>query len=284
MLGNGDCSFTKKDTEDSGGASPGFDPYDTALSDFDRDGDVDVAVTNQESNSVRIFDNNGRGNLSIDQTIEVVGGPNGISAGRLNGDADRDLAVALWGEGTVAVLENDGSGTFTLSPDTRDMTNAEAPYPSPLVLADFNKDGKLDVATGNVDTNETDDDVVAIAPGNGDGTFGDPVFKSSGGDCPLSLKTGDYNSDGNLDIVAANQFCSVTNTGLNRGNFSTLSGRGNGTFAGPDRFDTGDGPLGITSGKYNADDKPDVATATFGAGGPNTETDTVAISINKTPN
>jgi hypothetical protein len=62
-------------------------------------------------------------------------------------------------------------------------------------LADFNKDGKLDVATGNVDGNDTDDDVVAAALGNGNGTFQAPVFKSSGGDCPLSLETGDYGRD-----------------------------------------------------------------------------------------
>lgn len=283
LLGNGDCTFTKKDTEDSGGVSPGYDPFDTALADFDDDGDLDVAVTNQESNNVRIFDNNGRGNLSNDQTIQVGSGPNGISAGRLDADSDRDLAVALSGEGAVAVLKNDGSGTFSLSPVTRDITNAEAPYPSPLVLADFNKDRKLDVATGNVDGDDTDDDIVAVALGKGDGTFADPTFKSSGGDCPLSLQTGDYNRDGALDIAAANQFCSVTDSSLNRGNFGVLSGRGNGTFVGPNRFDTGDGPLGITSGNYNADDKPDIATATFGAGGPDSETDTVAISINKTP-
>jgi hypothetical protein len=56
-------------------------------------------------------------------------------------------------------------------------------------LADFNKDGKLDVAT----VNDTDDDVVAAALGNG--SFQAPVFKSSGGDCPLSLETGDYGRD-----------------------------------------------------------------------------------------
>jgi len=60
-------------------------------------------------------------------------------------------------------------------------------------LADFNKDGKLDVATGNVDGNDTDDHVVAAALGNG--TFQALVFKSSGGDCPLSLETGDYGRD-----------------------------------------------------------------------------------------
>jgi hypothetical protein len=286
LLGDGDCTFTEKDSKASGGSSPGYDPFDTALGDFDEDGDTDVAVTNQESNTVRIFANNGRGNLSNDQTIQTGAGsnPNGIAAGSIDADRDKDLAVALSGSGEVAVLKNDGSGTFTLNPTTRDITNAEAPYPSPLVLADFNKDGKLDVATGNVDGDEADDDVVAVALGNDDGTFGEPVFKSSGGDCPLSLQTGDYGRDGMLDISAANQYCSVTDSSVNRGNFGVLSGRGDGTFAGPDRFDAGDGPLGITDGRYNADNKLDIATATFGASGPASETDTVAISINKTPN
>jgi hypothetical protein len=71
---------------------------------------------------------------------------------------------------------------------------------------------------------------------------------------------------------------------VNRGNFGVLTGNGDGTFVGPDRFDTGDGPLGITDGRYNADNKPDITTAIFGAGGPETETDTVAVSLNKTIN
>jgi hypothetical protein len=69
---------------------------------------------------------------------------------------------------------------------------------------------------------------------------------------------------------------------VNRGNFGVLTGNGAGTFVEPDRFDTGGGPLGITDGRYNADNKPDIATATFGAGGP--ETETVAVSLNKTIN
>jgi uncharacterized repeat protein (TIGR01451 family) len=142
------------------------------------------------------------------------------------------------------------------------------------ITADFNKDGNQDFATAN---NGSDD--VSVALGNGNGIFDAPQeYATEEG--PYSLTTADFNQDGDLDIAAANQF---TRTGggpdNDKGTVSVLSGNGDGTFVDQVVRDTGDGPVGITSGLFNDDDLYDISTANFGAGGPERETDTVAVLL-----
>lgn len=281
LLGNGDCTFTENDTEDSGGTG-GFDPFETVVANLDGDEPTEVAVTNQETNNVRIFENDGAGDLTEDDTIELGSGtgPNGVAAGDVDRDGDRDLAVALSGTGDVTLLENRGRGGF-IQDRSFNMANGEAGSPSPILVTDLNSDGRLDIATGNVDQGDTDQDFVAVRQGRGDGSFGATAFYRSGGDSPLSLTFGDYNGDGRKDIAAANQFSNTS--GVNRGNVGVLTGRGDATFTGTARFDAGDGPFGLTDGRYNGDERVDLATSNFGAGGPDEEDDTVSVLINRTP-
>jgi Calx-beta domain-containing protein/VCBS repeat protein len=66
--------------------------------------------------------------------------------------------------------------------------------PQDIVTADFNNDGRLDLATANTNGNS-----VSVLLGAGDGTFGDALQIASDG--PDSLKTGDFNGDGNADLA-----------------------------------------------------------------------------------
>jgi hypothetical protein len=282
LLGNGDCSFTESDTEPSGGTG-GFDPFDLAVADFDKDGDPDVAVTNRMSHNVRIFDNDGTGDLSESQTLGTSPNsePNGIAAGDFDKDRDTDLVVALSGHGAVRLLENEGEAGFDEGPIFPVMS-FDAPRPSPIAVSDFNRDGKLDFATGNLDNiPNPDPDVVAVRLGRGNGNFDGPQFYSSGGDSPLSLAVGNYNLQRGADIAAANQFTNAP-PDSNRGNVGVLTNRGNGTFPfEPDVFDTGDEPNDVTAGKLNGGDKVDLATANLGDDDQR-RTDTVSVLMNTT--
>lgn len=280
LLGNGDCTFTKVDTEDSGGTG-GVDPFDLAVADFNRDGDPDVAVTNQESNNVRIFLNDGTGNLTATDTVQTGTGsnPTGIDAGNFDGDRDADLAVALSGTGEVTILENQSGGTNFDQGSTFDMSRDDT-TPVALEVGQFNGGGR-DIATGNADFGgDADNDFVGVALGRDNGNFNAPRFRSSGGDSPFSLALGNYNLQRGTDIAAANQFANAT-PDANRGNVGVLSNRGDGTFVGPDTFDTGDGPNDVTAGRFNGGTKPDLATANFGNDDPDTE-DSVSVLLNRT--
>ena len=65
-------------------------------------------------------------------------------------------------------------------------------------MGDFNADGRLDLATANIDAN-----TVSILLGQGDGTF--QAAQDFGvGVVPLSVTVGDFNGDGRLDLATAN--------------------------------------------------------------------------------
>jgi hypothetical protein len=124
----------------------------------------------------------------------------------LNGDGNPDLLVNIPGtvvtnfqlQNQLEVFLGNGDGTFKTPipiPSASDL------YGFPVV-ADLNKDGKLDLAF-LAETSASQAEIV-IALGNGDGTFATPsILDLSGGDAirNASLTAGDFNNDGNLDLA-----------------------------------------------------------------------------------
>lgn len=140
LLGHGDGTFTQGPLLNANGF--------VAVGDFNGDGKLDVAVTDAQHNTVSIFLGNGNGTFTIAQgsPIAVGNGPQAILAADFNNDGKLDLAIANSSDGTVTLLLGNGNGTFTAS--------AGSPYrvrpgASGLAVADFNGDGKLDLAVVN---------------------------------------------------------------------------------------------------------------------------------------
>ncbi len=87
--------------------------------------------------------------------------------------------------------------------------------PMQLCKADFNADGKLDVAVANYGSNN-----VSVLLGSGTGTFA-PAVNYATGTGPWAITSGDFNNDGKPDLA-------VTNFSSN--NVSVLIGTGSGAF------------------------------------------------------
>jgi FG-GAP-like repeat len=161
-------------------------------------------------------------------------------------------AVAKPGSATIKVINPaPGGGSsvntalFTVTNPTSTVAFKVIPVqsvslPSPLTLAaaDFNNDGKADLAVlvaNSAQQPACPSDYhqlgyVAILLGNGDGTFAQPSFvclPNSSNMVPLGLTLADFNSDGNTDLIVA-----VNIVGDDTAFFLYL-GNGDGTFQSP---------------------------------------------------
>lgn len=121
------------------------------------------------------------------------------------------------------------------------------------VAADFNGDGKLDIASAAEGNN-----IVRVLIGNGDGTF-KPRMQYATGTQPIALVQGDFNGDGHLDLAVANE------GGGTGGSVSVLLGNGDGTFQTHVEYAAGNTPNAIVTGDFNGDGNLDLAVANSGS-------------------
>jgi FG-GAP-like repeat len=151
---------------------------------------------------------------------------------------------------SVSIVPGNGDGTFQ-KPRTITRTANICGGGIPILVSDFNGDGKLDIAFCT-------DTSIGILLGNGNGTFQKPVFYGvyfgGPGNGSFSFAAGDFNSDGKTDLI-------VSHIGLNT-QFSILFGNGDGTFQPKSVIELppGDsGEAGIVTGDFNADGLLDFA-------------------------
>lgn len=116
--------------------------------------------------------------------------------------------------------------------------------PNAVLAADFNGDGKLDLAVANGGSN-----ILSILLGNGDGTFTVSATPSTGA-VPHSLAVGDFNKDGKLDLAVAN---------ASDNSVSVFLGNGDGTFQAQASYAVGNAPAYVVAADFDRDGKLDLA-------------------------
>src|SRR4028118_2026081 len=120
-----------------------------------------------------------------------------------------------------------------------------------VATADFNKDGNLDLAFASSANNNS----VWITLGDGTGQFGPATNLNTNSPTNLdtrSVAVGDFNKDGNSDLVTANN---------KSDNVSLLLGNGDGTFGAATYFGVGSNPFSVAVADFNGDGNSDLATA-----------------------
>src|SRR5258706_297607 len=176
-------------------------------------------------------------------TTEPVTGPSPVSivSGDFNGDGFLDLVTINEGTistgATISTLLGNGDGTFQSPVDY-----SAGPFPENILVADFNHDGKADLAV--LDNNSN----VSIYLGNGDGTFKTKVDYPAG-TANTSLTTGDFNGDGIPDLAASDSLCPASPCPAN-GSINVFLGNGDGTFQSHLDFATGGNPISIVAGEF----------------------------------
>src|SRR5207253_1184638 len=95
--------------------------------------------------------------------IPVGTDPHGISVGDFNRDGRDDLAIVNSRSNNISILLGNGNGTF--GPATN-LSSFLISSPEAVAIADFNRDGKLDLAIADLGSND-----VWIFLGDGAGGF-----------------------------------------------------------------------------------------------------------------
>jgi hypothetical protein len=206
----------------------GMRPSQVVTGDFNNDGNADLAFADWLSNQLVILLGNGDGTFQKPLIIRAPS-PTSLAVGDLNGDGNLDLVVTESGgsgSGTLAVYLGEGTGKFHLK-----ATYGLGAYAGVVTVADFDGDGRLDVAA--VDEGNGKSGVLRIFRGSGKGTLRKPALYQVGVWLGATA-AGDLNSDHSLDLAI---------TEPTNGSVTVFMNDGTGKFLKPVTYDAGGGEV-----------------------------------------
>ena len=200
FLGNGDGTLQSPVTY-----GPYVDAFSLAVGDFNHDGALDIAIADVASGSLLL--GNGDGTF---RSGGAIGASNvtWFAVADFNRDHNLDLAAAYNSGNTVQILLGNGHGGFTLQ-----SSFTVATPPIALTARDLNGDGIPDIAASDEAVNNLGSNVTVFLS-----TAGGYVAKEYPfGDEPRSIAAVDFNHDGKVDLVTANEFSGTVDLFPNSG-------------------------------------------------------------------
>jgi hypothetical protein len=170
-------------------------PNAIADGDLNGDGRQDLVVANAGSDDVSTLMGDGTGGFGTSTRYPAGNQPSSLALGDFNSDGAADVAVSgpLSGgccPATISILIGDGNGGLTTQ-----GTYPGAGPPASVAVADFNDDGRSDLAVGRIGA-------VDLRLGDGTGSFGPKSSYSTPDPTGPTIAIGDFNEDGNPDIAA----------------------------------------------------------------------------------
>jgi len=219
--------------------------------DFNGDGKRDLVLGN-------VLFGNGDGTFTLGPVAPGASDPTvNFAIGDFNKDGKDDIAV--YTPKGISIDLSNGDGTFTAFGPTYAGINGAFT----LDVTDIDGDGNLDLVVGQGQSGiylppTNGQGIIMILMGNGDGTFrGAPDYpQAAGGGNHGAFAAGDFNNDGNIDVLSiASQQGNVPNGLL------LLTGNGKGALT-PQTINTSVVPSFVAAADIDGDGKLDAVTLT----------------------
>jgi hypothetical protein len=224
----------------------GSAPYSVYVADFNLDGRPDLVTANGDSANASVFLRNVVAGFTQEGGSPFATATSSGAVGDVNGDGRPDLVVAGYVEGVVVVRVRSAIGGFASEP------NIPAGQATAVAIADFNSDGRNDLATTSFDS---DDVKIFLRNPANTGFVAGPTYPT--GDQPRDVAVADLNGDGKKDLAVISQGPMTVRSFL---------GTGNGTFLveGLD-LSTGAAPTEVATGDFDGNGRPDLAVTNLGS-------------------
>jgi FG-GAP-like repeat len=221
-------------------------PFGFVTGDVNGDGVPDMVVAsepNATTGALTVLLGSSNGTFTVGQSLSVtipnvINTPFGVTIDDVNGDGKLDLIAITSATTTttgLTVFLGNGTGTFP----TTGISGPVGVGGAETVTADFNGDGKKDVATS----------YGQILLGNGDGTFQLTSTITQEGQ-QFSLAAADFNHDGKPDLAFSNELGSAVDVYL---------GNGDGTFTYASSYPSLYGNTSVEASDLDGDGFPDLS-------------------------